>query len=190
MIPMWFTIWILSALTWLGYESNWMRVRLPVGVSHKASTIDNWFTQFSVFLHGYDANNPHPLIKFTPNTNPVKLYCHRNSIGSCYISRSDSSIYGTCPNNGNLLLSPGIVEPICGWDWLLKREHPQVDYQITIQAWGCKSTIRLNPNADKGNIVKNVCTIALKPSKEQRQLIRATNKKIKNKREELCRSKD
>lgn len=30
MIPIWFIAWMILSFTWLGYESDWMRIRLPI----------------------------------------------------------------------------------------------------------------------------------------------------------------
>ena len=35
-MPTWFIIFILLSFTWLGYETDWLRVRLPYGVSNPA----------------------------------------------------------------------------------------------------------------------------------------------------------
>ena len=41
MIPLWFVFWMILAFAWLFYESNWLRIRLPVG---KAQPIHPYFS--------------------------------------------------------------------------------------------------------------------------------------------------
>jgi len=123
------------AFTWMLYEADWMRVRLPVGaIKESAKTIRIW---------QYHKNGIYGITNRSETYSPY------------HITRNDMAISP---------FHAGITEPICGWDWLLNHEHPIVEYKIALQAHGCKSTITLcdNPEVDYGRIIKEVCSIALK----------------------------
>lgn len=65
--------------------------------------------------------------------------------------------YGISRGNGSsMMLSPGIVDPLCGWAWLLGREHPQVELSFSISMGGSRFSATLNPNAKNKNIVKDL----------------------------------
>jgi len=102
---------------------------------------------------------------------PVMVRVNRNMLINPCLSKPS--------NNG--YLSPGVVDILPGWEWLESREHPVPDYRFEIIAWGCKHKIHLLPDAilKQPNIVKSICRIALKPTKEQRQEIRSQNKLTK-----------
>jgi len=145
-------IFIILAFIWLLYESNWMRIRLPVGASKEMhKTIRLW--KFSYTEH----------IKGTPYL----------GISNQPIAQNPYSI----PKRGNSisLFSAGITEPICGWDWLLTHEHPIIENRIEIIAHNCKHNIHLcdNPNIDYGRIMKEICQIAFKnnPGRKSRHKV-------------------
>lgn len=63
--------------------------------------------------------------------------------------------------NGALVFSPGIYDPLCGWDWLLGRPHPQEECHFEITAHGCHFSATVNPDAHKGKIVQEISRAAL-----------------------------
>jgi hypothetical protein len=71
----------------------------------------------------------------------------------CGITRGNGS--------GSYLLSPGIKDPLCGWSWLLGREHPENDFTIELITPGSRVKATLNPEAHQGNIVKEWARAAL-----------------------------
>jgi hypothetical protein len=75
----------------------------------------------------------------------------------------DGTRYGISRGNGHgvYFLSPGIADPLCGWDWLLGRQHPEVENIIEVTAYGCHFKASINPEAHKGNIVKEWARAAL-----------------------------
>jgi len=125
---------ISLAFLWLLYESDWMRVRLPVGANKEPiKTVRIW--QYH--------RNGNCGITNHKDYNPYR------------ITRNDIAV---------LPFHAGIEEPICGWDWILSHEHPIIENHIEILAHNCKHTITLcdNPEVDYGRIMKDVCTIAFK----------------------------
>jgi hypothetical protein len=64
-------------------------------------------------------------------------------------------------NGNSFMLSPGVCDPLCGWDWLLDREHPLEECRIEINAWGCRFSATVNPDAHKGKIVQEISRVAL-----------------------------
>ena len=126
---------ISLAFTWLLYESDWMRVRLPVGaIKESIKTIKLW--QFS----------------------------YHDKVGISQQSHAQAPYYNPQRDNTILMLNVGITEPVCGWDWILNHEHPIIENHIEIIAHNCKHTITLcdNPEVDYGRIMKDVCSIAFK----------------------------
>lgn len=63
--------------------------------------------------------------------------------------------YGISRGNGsgNMMLGSGIADSLCGWDWLLNREHPQVELIFSISVGGARFSATLNPDAKNKNIV-------------------------------------
>lgn len=71
--------------------------------------------------------------------------------------------YGISRGNGNLLFSPGIADPLPGWDWILEREHPLFELQMSITGPGCRNTFSINPtNKNSDKILKEICSVALR----------------------------
>ena len=71
--------------------------------------------------------------------------------------------YGISRGNGSYLLSPGIADPLPGWDWLLNRDHPLVELQMSIEGPGYRNTFRIDANnANSDKIVKEVCSAAVR----------------------------
>jgi hypothetical protein len=73
--------------------------------------------------------------------------------------------YGVTRGNGNgkLLFSAGITDPLCGWEWLLNRDHPLVELEMSVSGPGYSNSFRINPrNPDSEKIVKEVCSVALR----------------------------
>lgn len=62
--------------------------------------------------------------------------------------------YGISRGNGsgNMMLGPGIHDPLCGWDWLLSREHPQEEIRFSAT---------INPEAKNRNIVRDLSRAAM-----------------------------
>jgi len=71
--------------------------------------------------------------------------------------------YGISRGNGSYLFSPGIADPLPGWDWLLNRDHPQVELRMSIETPGSRNTFSVSPNnKNSDRIVKEVCSEALR----------------------------
>ena len=182
---------ITLAFIWLLYESNWMRVRLPIGnvpiipITTPIFDIEKWFNELGIcpgYKYGFTPDKPLAIKPFQEDLTPVKLY--RYKLAQHYVlSRDDDANEIGCHHSypGGLHFSAGVTEPLCGWDWLLEREHPQVSYQIFIEAWGCKHAIVFNPDAHKGKIIQQVCSAALKLTQAERQEIKRQNKILKAK---------
>ena len=136
---------VALAFVWLLYESDWMRIRLPVGA--------------------LPINEPIKTIKL--NYMVDTMYGKHEGSSRTYkqtlIYQESSSYYDKARR---MYLAVGIEEPVCGWDWILNHEHPIVKNTISITAWNCKHTINLcdNPEVDYGRIIKDVCSIAFKPN--------------------------
>lgn len=138
---------ISAALGWLLYESDWLRLRLPMG----------------------------PTITFCPFTprNDVKHLCYQwfDRAGNFRDNGSQKRITLTRDHFEfpKQFFSPGITEPLCGWDWIEGRTHPMADYRITITAWGITHKIAIA--SDDPRLLKEVFAIALKPDKTQRRAL-------------------
>ncbi|KKN64734.1 hypothetical protein LCGC14_0488660 [marine sediment metagenome] len=104
------------AFIWLGYETNWMRVRLPIGAS--TPIIKQQYTSWN------DLEN---LAQTIPDKQKPFWLKHPLFI---------KTIRGI--NNQMLGAS---MEPLCGWDWLRNRMHIIPQYQIVLVAEHSKITI-------------------------------------------------
>lgn len=71
--------------------------------------------------------------------------------------------YGISRGNGssNMMLGPGIHDPLCGWDWLLNREHPLEELRFSISMGGARFSATLNPDAKNKNIVRDLSRAAM-----------------------------
>lgn len=117
----------------------------------------------------------------------IRLYRHNgqsevvgfNRLENGYLCRKTDTIFSAC-----------ITEPICGWDWLLNRNHPLVEYRISIEAWGCKHSIHLcdNPDMDQGRIMKDVCKTAFAKPKNGHKSKRIVKRPATNPNYQLLRS--
>jgi len=107
MIPALITI--VLAFLWLGYESDWLRVRLPVG----------------------------------PEPQPAPDL-ERIDFETC------KSRYGT----KQLQFSPGIDEPLCGWEWLQNNTHPVPRVAVSFSSGG----VRYHWNIKDCDILKDALT--------------------------------
>jgi hypothetical protein len=54
------------------------------------------------------------------------------------------------------MFGAGITDPLCGWDWLLDREHPEVELSFSLSIGGARFSATLNPEAKNKNIVKEL----------------------------------
>jgi len=71
--------------------------------------------------------------------------------------------YGISRGNGSYLLGPGITDPLPGWDWLLNRDHPLVELQMSIESPGFRNSFSINPNnKNSDKIVKEICSVGLR----------------------------
>jgi hypothetical protein len=147
---------ITVALLWMLYECDWLRLRMLVGPN---ITSCPWSAPNGIRLtrkdflrvglqpwgHDIDYSNGQPL----PNIGfrEVKGY---KPVRDAYFS-------------------VGVFAPLCGWDWIESRLHPKGDCSITIIAWGVRSTATFTSNDPKR--MKDYCTAALKPDKEQRKAL-------------------
>jgi len=97
-------ITVLIALTWLGHETEWLTVRLPVGKAsqQEPDTIQLYQT-------------------WLEDAFPLRLV------------RLDWEVCKARYGTKQLQFSPGIDSPLCGWDWLENNTHPipQVDVSFT-----------------------------------------------------------
>lgn len=83
-------------------------------------------------------------------------------MNSIRISRViDHGRYGISRGNGtgSMMLGPGINDPLCGWDWLLDRDHPEVELSFSISMGGSRFSATLNPDAKNKNIVKDLSRV-------------------------------
>jgi len=152
MIPIWFIVTILLSFTWLFYESDWMRIRLPVGAVKKTATFEDWCSMFMRY--------------------PADFKVHWDGNGE--ISIDDAPQFVELHKDDFNLLS-GIESPICGWEWIESRQHPIPQYKIEIIAWGVHHKIRLYD----ANRMKQVCQVTLRPNKEERKQITQQNKALR-----------
>ena len=159
------------AFLWMLYESDWLRIRLPVGASKPVKTIRIWQCNYTDHIKGTSYTG------FTNN--------ERNQNPYWVFKNKDTSIN---------LFNVGITEPVCGWEWLLNHEHPIIENRIEIIAHNCKHSIHLcdNPEVDYGKILKEACTIAFKtnirpknghkPNRRKASLTFNPNYKLKTKK--------
>ncbi len=100
---------IIIALAWLGYETDWMRVRLLVGKTKPK------YARYEVY--GFLKNK-------RPNYTTTPVYTGSNMPEGykwdgepCY----------------NIILSPGIKDVLCGFNWLNKHCADLVDYHPIVE---------------------------------------------------------
>ncbi len=71
--------------------------------------------------------------------------------------------YGISRGNGNLLFSPGIADPLPGWDWVLNREHPLFELRMSIETPGYRNTFGINLNCkNPDKIIREISSLALR----------------------------
>lgn len=102
---------IISALYWLGIESNWLTIRLLVGADCKR--------------------------KMWKDIKP-------------YQSGKNYPFWFKHPDN---------MTPLCGWDWLNKRNHIIPEYKIELVQPGYKSTMTIQDES----IIKDVFRVYRNP---------------------------
>ena len=68
-----------------------------------------------------------------------------NNNGRCGLSSSAG---------GELWLSPGLDSPICGWQWLECRKHPEVELQFDLSQDGVQFRATLRPTARPGLVAR------------------------------------
>ncbi len=124
-------IWFAICLAWLGYETDWFRVRLPIGKSVPLSSplpIAVWLTTFAVYTeHNVNLFIPRPDYSYVPACKHYKIE-----------------------------LSCG-VKVMCGQKWLDKHYHDLDDYHPEVELYfgnGYKQTFTLKKPELMGKIVK------------------------------------
>lgn len=126
---------LILAFMWLGYETDWMTVRLPRGLAKlPAQTIEYEYRTWQQL----DPRNGHKLTKQYPFW----------------------------------LRFPEHMAPLCGWDYLENTPHIIPQYKIEIKAHGVTNKVTLKEADSK--LLKDLATSILKPTKEQRKLIKAS----------------
>lgn len=72
--------------------------------------------------------------------------------------------YGISRGNGSgdCLFSPGIADPLPGWDWLLGREHPEVEVKFTLDMGGARFSATMKPKDYKAGILRKMTRAATK----------------------------
>ena len=98
---------LLGAFYWLGRETDWLRIRLPMGADVPA------------LLPG-----PAQYVAYNA-LRKAKRY-------SVEIHRGSNQEIPTGPTY-HVVLNPGVDEPLCGWDWLDKHVGDLVNYQPRVQ---------------------------------------------------------
>lgn len=71
-------------------------------------------------------------------------------------------------NRSDFSLSPGILDPLCGWHWIESRLHPIPDNSFVIIAGGVRSRITLSGNKGQlREIMRGCCgkRIGRRPSR-------------------------
>lgn len=93
----------------------------------------------------------------------LKKAKERRTVESIRISRVvNDGRYGISRGNGsgNMMLGPGIADPLCGWDWLLNRAHPQVELSFSLNMGGSRFSATLKPGQTNAHIVKDLSRAA------------------------------
>ncbi len=104
-------ITLIGAFTWLGYETNWLTVRLPHGEAKPKQAGYRFYSTLSKGKYHVKADHKGGNIEW--------------------------STYGDMPLNGHkvydIIVSPGISVVLCGWDWLDQHCADMVDYQPKVE---------------------------------------------------------
>jgi len=148
---------ITAAFVWMLYECDWLRLRMPVGPVERYCV---WPAPDDLFSP--EARLPRPL---EPKP-PIRL------------TRED---FSSGMNPRLYEFSPGVDEPLCGWEWIEGRLHPYPDYRITITAWGVTSHVVLCSDSPK--LARELFAAALKPTREQRKELNALKRANRKTRE-------
>lgn len=110
-------IWLVSWFTWLLYETDWMRVRLPVGIISELPQCR--------YISWNDLEN---LAQAIPDKQKPFWLKHPINI---------KTIWGL--NNQPLGAS---MEPLCSWEWLKNRLHIIPEYKIELISATSRYTFR------------------------------------------------
>jgi len=60
----------------------------------------------------------------------------------------------------DLQLHAGIDRPLCGWDWLLGRDHPEADLTIRLTGPGFRTSTHIAPTPAGDKALRQVCKYA------------------------------
>jgi len=150
---------ISLALLWLLYEADWMRLRMLVG---PVVTSCPW-------------SAPRDGVELRREDFGIYRWQKAPEVEDCLFTKSTK--FACYQIDKRAYFSPGVVEPICGWEWIEGRVHPKGDNTIYIIAWGCRSTATFTDNDPKR--MKDYCAAALKPTTEQRKGITKQRNAVK-----------
>lgn len=101
---------ITICLAWLGHETEWLTLRLPVG------KVKPKYARYQVY---------HIIRNRKAGPKDIKVYEGGNLPEDHNLNLSEIPCY-------QIVLSPGI-EPMCGYEWLNKHCADMVDYQPKIE---------------------------------------------------------
>lgn len=161
---------ILAGLFWLGYESDWFRVRLPVG---PVVTSCPWTAPDGIRLTRKDF--------LRDGFQPWGLDID-HSDGQPIPNTGFNAVEGYKPVR-DAYFSVGVFMPLCGWEWIESRLHPKGDCTVTIVAWGVRSTATFKANNPK--IMRDYFAAALKPDHEQRKALTSHKAAVKRARKNM-----
>ena len=125
------TIIIMSlAFSWLGYETDWMRIRLPIG-----DRLIPKYARYEVYQG---------LKKRTVFWGDLAIYEGYNCQND---ERNGEPTY-------YIFLSPGVKSVLCGWDWLNEHCADMVDYQPKVEM--NMGGVRYNMTIKQPSIIKDI----------------------------------
>ena len=124
-------IWL--SLVWLGYETDWMRVRLPSGVAIKPK------------YARYVAYNK---LRGTQTWRDTTIHSGGN-LPADYSPNGEPEY--------TIILSPGIKDILCGWRWLDEHCADMVDYQP--QVFMTVGNIRYTMTIKQPSIIKDIMRV-------------------------------
>lgn len=146
-MPIWFIVIMTLAFIWLGYESDWMTIRLYKGKAtiKKVPLARLWFQTFHWF-------KPYKNTNFFPKEYPS---FKRDMINYRIIPSSILKGH-KWDDTYNIYVSPGIRDVLCGTDWLDEHWNDLKDYAPQVELYfgnGYRQTFTLKKPELMGKIV-------------------------------------
>ena len=133
------------AFIWLGYETDWMRVRLLVGISIKPFP-NRWFDTFNLGKWAVDS--------FTAREGEYSDNGHRQYLGYAIKQTLSNAKPHKYIDKYVVAVCPGIKDVLCGKAWLDKHWNDLADYRPKVEM--SIGGVRYNMTIKQPTIIKDI----------------------------------